>query len=283
MVPAMTTYKIKTIRALDRGLEVLAFLQAARAASLHDMHLATGLPKATLIRIVATLEQRGLIWQRIADGAHLPSHLLSARVPQPSSEERMAEAASPVLARLCRKVRWPSIVAVPRLDCMEVLETNAAQSYFHHIPLGPVGFRVNMLRSATGLAYLAFCNQSERQAILNRLRASPDPGNALARSPAVVDRLLEETRRQGFGHRVPDFGGHFDLPRCNWDDGRSSIAVPIRVAGEVVAAVNLTWIRKVAELRQIVATCLDPLRAAAAEIAGRLDGTPLRTTRALDR
>ena len=73
MVPAMTTYKIKTIRALDRGLEVLAFLQAARAASLHDMHLATGLPKATLIRIVATLEQRGLIWQRIADGAHLPN------------------------------------------------------------------------------------------------------------------------------------------------------------------------------------------------------------------
>ncbi len=266
----MLQYKVKTIRALDRGLEVLAFLQAARAASLHDLHLATGLPKPTLIRIVATLDQRGLIWQRIADGAYLPSHLLTARAPHAGSEERLAEAASPVLAQLCRKVNWPSILAVPRLDHMAVLETNAPKAYFHHIPLGPVGFRVNMLRSATGRAYLAFCNASEREALLQRLRASHEPGNAIARDAALVERLLDETRRMGYGLRVPDFGGHFDLTRRGFDDGRDSIAVPIRAGDEVVAAVNLTWIPKVLGLRQVVATCLPPLREAAEAIGQRL-------------
>jgi IclR family mhp operon transcriptional activator len=264
----MTAYKVKTIRALDRGLEVLSVLQAARAASLHDMHLATGLPKATLIRIIATLDQRGLVWQRIADGAYLPSHLLTARAPHAGSEERLVEVASPLMAQLCRKVNWPSILAVPRLDHMEVLETNAPKSYFHHIPLGPVGFRVNMLRSATGRAYLAFCSESERQAMLQRLRASAEPGNALAREAATVQRLLDETRRLGYGLRVPDFGGHFDLPRRGWDDGRNSFAVPIRVDGEVIAAVNLTWIHKVATQRQVVAQCLQPLQDTA-EAIGR--------------
>jgi IclR family mhp operon transcriptional activator len=268
----MRAYKIKTVRALDRGLEVLAFIQSARAASLHDMHLGTGLPKATLIRIIATLDQRGLIWQRIADGAYMPSQLPAARSTHEGSEDRLVEVASPVLERLCRTVNWPSILAVPRLDHMEVLETNAPKSYFHHIPLGPVGFRVNMLRSATGRAYLAFCTDSERQAVLKRLRASTDPGNALAHRPVLAKRLVEETRRLGYGHRTADFGGHYDLSRQQADDGRDSIAVPIRAGGEVVAAVNLTWIHKVLTLQQVVDRHLAPLQAAAAEIGARLDG-----------
>ena len=64
----MRDYQVKNIRALDRGLEVLGHLQKARTASLHDLHLATALPKATLTRILCTLEGRGLIWQRLADG-----------------------------------------------------------------------------------------------------------------------------------------------------------------------------------------------------------------------
>lgn len=267
----MTAYKVKTIRALDRGLEVLAFLQAARAASLHDMHLATGLPKATLIRIIATLDQRGLVWQRLADGAYLPSHLQLARAPHAGLEERLQEVASPVLVQLCRQVNWPSILAVPRLDHMEVVETNAPKSYFHHIPLGPVGFRVNMLRSATGRAYLAFCSDSERDAVLQRLRSSGEPGNEIAHDSRLVQRLLDESRRLGYGLRVPDFGGHYHLPRRGWDDGRNSIAVPIRAGDEVVAVVNLTWIHKVVTLRQVVAQCLQPLQAAAALIGRRLE------------
>jgi IclR family transcriptional regulator, mhp operon transcriptional activator len=167
-------------------------------------------------------------------------------------------------------VYWPSILAVPRLDYMEVVETNRPRSYFHHIPLGPVGFRINILRSATGRAYLAFCGEAEHEAVLARLRASQQAGNAPARRAAWVACMLNETRRQGYAVREPDFGGHYDKPRSAWDDGRNSIALPIAVGGAIVGCVNLTWIAKVAPVQEIVRTHLASLREATEEISHRM-------------
>ena len=266
----MRIYKVKTIRALERGLEVLSFLQSSRAASLHDLHRSTGLDKATLTRIIATLEKRGLIWQRVADGAFLPSQFMQEREPSLRDEDRLVEVASPILENLCKKVNWPSILAVPRLDHLEVIETNCPKSYFHHIPLGPIGFRINILRSATGRAYITFCSESERQAIFARLRESSEPGNFLSRSPAAVERLLTETRELGYGLRFLDYGGHYNDSRGVIDDGRNSIAVPIFVGDEVIGAVNLTWINKVTTVDKIVKSCLSSLQDAAAQISHRL-------------
>lgn len=266
----MRDYKIKTIRALDRGLEVLDYLHRSRNASLHDLHLATGLPKATLTRIIATLEARGLIWQRLADGAFMASHTYQPRPPQVNDEHFLVEVASPILEQLCQKVNWPSILAVPRLDHMEVIETNSPKSYFSHIPLGPIGFRVNMLRSATGRAYLAFCSDAEREVVLQRLRSSNEPGNYLAQSPEGITALLKETRSLGYGLRADDFGGHYDKTRRESNDGRDSIAVPIWAGEEVVAVVNLTWMHKVASVDQVVKKHLAQLSQAAREISVRL-------------
>lgn len=271
----MKEYQVKTIRALDRGLEVLEYLHKARNASLHDLHLATGLPKATLTRVIATLERRGLIWQRMADGAFMASHTYQPRPPQVNDENYLVQVASPTLAQLCQKVDWPSILAVPRLDHMAVIETNSPRSYFSHIPLGPIGFRINMLRSATGRAYLAFCSETERQSVMQRLAASNEPGNYLARRPEQIKQLLAETRQLGYGLRTPDFGGHYDKTRREFNDGRDSIAVPIWAGKEVVAVVNLTWIHKIAKKENIINKLLPELRHAAKTISLNLM-SPLR-------
>ena len=220
-----------------------------------------------------TLEKRGMVWQRLVDGAYMASHTLLPRAPQLNDENYLVEVAAPVMERLCRKVNWPSVLAVPRLDCMEVVETNRPKSYFSHVPVGPIGFRINMLRSASGRAYIAFCSESERQAMLQRLVASNEPGNFMARQPAMVERLLDETRRLGYGHRTPDFGGHFDQTRREWNDDRDSIAVPIWAGEEVIAALNMTWMNKVATVPQIVKAHLPVLTAASREISMRLVGT----------
>ncbi|OZA20274.1 MAG: hypothetical protein B7X90_06445 [Novosphingobium sp. 17-62-19] len=68
----MLERRVKTVRALERGLDVLIEVQTRKAASLHELHQATGLPKATLLRMLVTLGQKGLVWQRLADGAYLP-------------------------------------------------------------------------------------------------------------------------------------------------------------------------------------------------------------------
>jgi IclR family transcriptional regulator, mhp operon transcriptional activator len=266
----MRDYKVKTIRALDRGLAVLEFLHKARSASLHDLHLATGLPKATLTRAVVTLEKRGLVWQRVHDGAYMSSHTFQPRPSQLNDENFLVEMASPVMESLCKKVNWPSILAVPRLDYMEVIETNRPKSYFSYIPIGPIGFRINMLRSASGRAYLAFCSDSERAAVLQRLAASDEPGNFLAHLPSVVTKLISETQKLGYGVRATDFGGHFNKTRRESDDSRDSIAVPIWAGNEVIAVINLTWMHRSATVKQIVRSHFSTLTEASQEITRKL-------------
>ena len=69
----MRQYQVKTISSLERGLRVLKALEEMRAASLHDLHQVTGIPKASLIRILHTCNKEGLVWQRLADGAFVAS------------------------------------------------------------------------------------------------------------------------------------------------------------------------------------------------------------------
>ena len=270
----MRHYKVKPVQSLERGLQVLAALREMRAASLHDLHQRTGIPKATLTRILYTLYRQGLVWQRMADGAFLPSHIMlqRARLDDPQT---LAEIASGVLEELCERVMWPSVLSVPRLDYMEVIETNSPRAYFDALPPAPLGFRANLLRSASGRAYLAFCPDEEREAVLRRLRERDVAGHELAHDPAAVRRIVTTTRRQGYSVRDPGVGGHYSKTRKESDDGRNSIAMPIRSGGEVLGCVNLTWRIKALTVAQLVDRYGEDLRAAVAAIEQRLAGAGL--------
>lgn len=260
---------VKSIRALERGLDVLQALQTGPGAGLKELHEITGLPKATLLRILRTLSERNLIWQRMADGAYLPSSRPAA-APAPDETRRLVEVASPVMARLCERVNWPSVLAVRQGGEMEVIETNRPRSHVPHLPLGPVGARVNMLLTSTGRAYFSFCSQEEREDIVACLSASDRPADRFARDPVWLARMVSQTQAQGYGLRDPamsgDSGGRAPMP----DDGRNSISVPVIVAGRVVGSLNLTWTRRAATAAQVVSDHLPDLRAAAADIAREL-------------
>jgi IclR family mhp operon transcriptional activator len=119
-----------------------------------------------------------MVWQRLADGAYMASPTLQPRPPQVSDETFLVEVASPVIERLCRKVNWPSVLAVPRLDCLEVIETNRPKSYFSHVPVGPIGFRINVLRSASGREYIAFVARTNARQCWFALRPVMEPATS---------------------------------------------------------------------------------------------------------
>ena len=143
-------------------------------------------------------------------------------------------------------------------------------SYFNYILNAPLGFRINMLRSASGRTYLAFCSPKERAAILARLRSSTRPGDVLARNPVKLNQILADTRKRGYGTRDADFGGNYDQPRSRADDGRNSIAMPVHVADGIVGCVNLTWVAKVASVKVIADKFLPELGKAAKTIGSRM-------------
>jgi len=259
--------QVKSIRSLARGLMVLQIVQASGPVTLHDLHRISKIPKASLLRILKTLIEQGAVWQRIIDEAYIASYSLSELANRMDSEIRLVEVASPVLESLSDAVKWPSILAVPRRTHLEVLETNAPRSYFHHIPLGPVGFKINMLRSATGRAYIAFCEEPMRQSILDALRRSGRAGDRLALDEAAVQKMIEQTRARGYGLRAPDFGGNFDETRRVSDDGRESIGVAIRVGSYVPGAINVTWARRTMSREKAIGLLAEPAMKAAQEIS----------------
>jgi IclR family transcriptional regulator, mhp operon transcriptional activator len=264
----MREYQVKSIEALSRGLRVLDVLREVRAASLHDLHRATGIPKPTLIRILKTASEHGLVWRRMVDGAFLPSHTLHRR-PAGDDDAWLAEIASPVLEELSGRLQWPSVLAVPRLDHMETLETNSRRTYFDALPPNPHGFRVNVLGSASGRAYLAFCPPQERAAVLSRLRQKDVPAHRAAFDVPALERVLAATRERGYAVRAPDFGGDYSRPRAEVDDGRDSIAVPVRLDDRVAGTINLTWRRQVMSLTGMVQRHLRDLQAAARTVEER--------------
>jgi IclR family mhp operon transcriptional activator len=149
------------------------------------------------------------------------------------------------------------------------VETNSRRASFDDIRARPVSFHVNLLRSASGRAYLAFCPDPEREAVLRRLQERNLPGHELASRPEALQRIVEATRRQGYAVRSADFGGHYSKTRADDDDGRLSIAMPIRLEGRVLGCINLTWRMKVMTVAEMARRHLDDLRGAVAVVEQR--------------
>lgn len=257
---------VKTIRAVERALQVIGEIRARRGMSLNELHLRTGLPKATLLRILLTLSEGGMVWQRMADGAYVAGALKFTGQP-PDISAKLAEIASPYLADLSKRVMWPSVIAIPRLDYIEVIETNGPIVRLDSAVLGPVGLKLSYLHTATGRAYLAACSPMERESIIERIRPE-EPDIA---GEQLLETIVEQTRSQGYSARDPVHpwpDRTFELVR---NDGRRSLAVPVYSGGHAIASLNLTWPSNRTTLPEVVRQHLETMKSTATIIGRRVE------------
>lgn len=263
----------KTIRALERGLEVMEYLQHKGAATLNDIYKATQLPRPTLLRILRTLEIGGLVRRGIGDGLYRNSFRLQRFAENLDQGDLLAEIAAPVVNRLCAEIRWPSdlVVLNPGGELyLELKETSRPNSPF---PLNRVniGHRVNIPLSAAGRVYLAFCPEEEREVLIERLAASDSPTNHSVRQRQVFDAMLDVVRKVGYGARDQAYSrGYYGAGSVD-DDGLRSIAMPVRRGVDICGAVTLTWLRDAMELDEFVKLYLDRLREAADQISSEME------------
>jgi IclR family transcriptional regulator, mhp operon transcriptional activator len=262
----MLEQKVKSVRALERGLDVLLEIQSRRGASLHELYQALKLPKATLLRMLVTLGSKGLIWQRLADGAYLPHADTIART-RFDAPERVAEIASPHMETLSSMVAWPSVLAAPRLDHVEIIETNSPLFRLDSATLGPVGFKLSYIHTATGRAYLAACDSCEREAIVARLR----PADASAESETMLHEILNEAASKGYSVREPTHPWPDRSKQMVLRDGRRSMGVAVMVRDHPVASINITWLARHVTDEDVIARHLGALQATARAIGASLE------------
>lgn len=257
------------VRALERGLDVLEYLQRASPATLESIHRGTGLPKTTALRLLATLQARGMVRRGLSDGRYRSGAQLRRLSAASDDTALLADAAAPILDRLCREIGWPSDLLVCRGTYMEAIETSRANSPIM-INRDLVGAHVPMLISAVGRAYLAFCPEAERAELLRRLAATGNDWDRGALRTAAIEAMLEEVRRKGYGERDPLFSGWLVSRDHNADDKLQAIAVPILDGTVVHGCINLIWLRDLASVATMASAHLAALRRAADEIASGL-------------
>ena len=245
----------KPIRSLERGLDILDALHALGSASLGELHRRTGLPKASLLRMLRTLEARHYI-RRSLDRAAYELDVAAMRGSASPEQVRLAQAAAPVLRSLLGKMPWPSDIAVYRDGAMRIVETSRALAPVR-FPRVATGLPVVVTPSAIGRAYLAFAPPRRRAAIIARLARSTNPAEAAARHPATLLPVLREVAASGYATRA----GAVE---------EAAIAVPILAHGEAVGAINILWKPAAAKPAEIAGAHLVDLQEAAGAISERL-------------
>jgi IclR family mhp operon transcriptional activator len=252
----------KPVEAVSRALRVLRVVNEEKQATVASIHKQTGLDKATIVRMLETLDHEGYVARDPKRALYSPT-AQTLLLSQGFDKARwIANIADPTLASFRNTIGWPSDIALFDRDAMVVVQTSRGSGplSFNRQP----GFRSPMLATSIGLAYLAYCADDERQRIIRRLADSPEEWNELARQPDRLGKLLAQVRQDGFAMMSDDYTSKVFAGNV-W-----AIGVPVMHGDTLFATMNIMLLKNAVNLEDARRDLLAPLQAAAAEIARQL-------------
>lgn len=194
--PASSTGATRT---LERGLAILDCYDADHWGwTLSDICRRTGLAKATVFRLLKTLESRHYLTLDPLTNRYClgPSMIKAAYVMVPHTE--LVRQAHPILEVLAAETTETAVLTVwvaersLTLDC--VLTSRPSRPYVR------VGQMLSDLRNAHTQVFLAHLPQEELDATLRRLLAAQD--NESAVDPQELGERLVEVRRSGVAYDI---------------------------------------------------------------------------------
>ena len=239
----------KPIRSFSRGLAVLSALNLHGSATALTLARETGVPRATVYRLLQTMLDDGYISRGPADDRFHLQLKVRGLSEGFEDEQWISTIAGPALVDLTQRISWPCDVCALEGLKMVIHETTHRVAPLS-VDRNMVGEDLPILMSASGLAYISFLPKEEQQTLLGLLAQSNDPRDALARNPAEALRLLEATRRRGYAVRQ---AGQI------WPH-TGAVALPIRVGRRVLGCINVVWMARVVSPKEGVSRYLDPLR-----------------------
>jgi IclR family mhp operon transcriptional activator len=200
-----------------------------------------------------TLRLAGYVDRDAHDDCYRPTIMVRALSDGFDDEALVAHIAKPLLANLGSQIVWPVAIATPSGATMMIRETSQSALALDQYS---AGVRVPMLASAAGRAYLAFCSAQQRDTLLELLARSSLPEDRLARNRTEVERLLNETRTQGFGM----------AHRARRVSEETSLAIPVRGKDRILATVTVRYAATAVPLRAAIDQFLPKMREVAQKI-----------------
>jgi len=222
--------------ALERAVELLHHIGRQPAGpTVAELATDAGMPTSTAYRLLAELEQHGLVQRGPDSTVALGTRLVAlGRTAEAGLRERVVEPAAAVMEELSEEVGETVILTAP--CALEAIVLHVVEAERHSVRLSYTLFRRGpMHRGASGKILAAFLEPAERRRLVE---AVGDSG---------LDAELEAVRRDGLAVTVAEL-----------DDGAAAVAAPILdrrgrlVAGLSVAGPAERITARVPALRQAV-------------------------------
>jgi DNA-binding IclR family transcriptional regulator len=212
-------------KSLARAVDLLrAVATRPQGSSASELARATGLPRSTVTRTLATLADAGLVEHA---GEWVLGYELVRLARTADPYRGLVDAARGVLTRLRDDTDESALLAVARVppEIEIVLQLDPAR----HVGVASwVGVDVPLHASAAGKVALAELEPEELRAWLLRHPPVPFTQSTVSDAHALLAEL-ERVRRRGWAEIVDEL-----------EDGLSSLAIPVRGVDSLVAIVGIS-------------------------------------------
>lgn len=244
----------RQVDALVRGLTILRSLNDGLGKTVLRISGETGYNRTTVYRALETMLAEGYVTKSVSSGLYRIAsgvHFLSAGFGENAN---LVAAATPVLAELVKSIEWPTDLLTLQGASMVVLETTSRLS-----PLcfgaSPIGSRWPVLESAAGRAQLAFSQPVQRETMLTDILIDRGISPNAPDLRTMFNRMVEDTRARGYAISIGEV-----------QEKMASLAVPICVDGNAIAALNIVFLRRALRMEAAAAKFLVRMQEAAAAI-----------------
>jgi IclR family mhp operon transcriptional activator len=240
--PAIRSYP--PVEAVRRALQLLEQVNLLGVARIAELHRITRVPKPTIIRTLETLMEDGYVDRDPFSGGYRVTSRVQNLSRGFDGTPLILEAARAWTVRLTQEIGWPAGIGFLDGQQMSVKFTTAAISPWPW-PVSSLNMRLDLLGSAMGLCYLAFCSDRERDGLL----AAYD-GERPSLTNEQLATALRTIRRNGFARRIAQSGAR----------GTQLVALPILNDGNAVACLCAGFYTSAVPQTKLKDVLVKPLR-----------------------
>ena len=258
----LTSTERYVVPGLQRGLQVLAqFTNTTRELTGAELSRRMGLPRASVFRLLQTLEQMGFV-ERVGDSGSYKLGLAVLRLGfEYLASMELTEHGRPVLDDLCINTGLSShLVVRDGSEVVFVVKAAGRTSLYNAIQ---VGARLPAHATVLGRVLLADLSMAD----LRELYPQPQLEAFTSQTPTTLiqlKQLVDQDRQRGYG-----------ISQGGYEVGISTIAAPVfDDRDKVVAAVSVTVTGNRVQADK-VESLVAHVRAAAAKLSQRIHHLPL--------
>jgi IclR family mhp operon transcriptional activator len=242
------------VKSLKKALRALVVLNQRGESTVTEIAQAVGVPRPTAYRLLETMASAGYIEKQ----AHCTIYRLTSQVRELaagfSDRDMVLEVAKPLVADLGKRLGWPIALATP-VETEMVVRVTTDYDTSRAIDRYMVGFGVPMLHAPTGYCYLAYCDDEEREKVVELAKRSPDPRQRLARNRPQLDQLLRRVREEGYCTR--EYAAYKE----------GGLGIPLLINGVPVGGIVMRYLKTAMKIGQLQTDYVPELR----DLASRID------------